>query len=682
MNATNATMTKPGQPPSLRGLMAAFEGQLTIEEVLSSSWRTVSYLARETATGRPVRLKILTECAAQHARQIQLFHLEAQASAALSHQNIVSTTAAEQISGFHFCLGPQLTQVETLRELIRRRGWMQPAQAINLALQIAGALLHAREHGVLHLCLHPEKILLTADGQALVTGFGIFTGENYDWAGEERAQRCDARYLSPEQAGNFIAGHRSDLYALGVMLYEMLTDRVPFDGDTPAAIRRKRELKTPIAPQRISPLVPESLSRLVMSLLERQPERRPQQVSDLMASLRGVLAEIEISNHIIAASGTTQPADSGDRYAAAESGEVIELMPFIRNYQASNIPKPAPALPAAMQDEFRNEPVISRFATSVATEPGTAPRSDASAVPADEIKSENRGHHPVQPVAAGFLSRMLATINQHRTKLLIITLSALLIAVVTAAAHQRSQQAKQPEQKPEPTQLSLQTATPATADEKPAGDATATAPVVIEEMVVTASDASGKHRDDREQTGRQQATAKKPEAKAESSAVQTTPEPAAQARPRTVSSTLPAAAVPGVTPSMMAQLKAEMIGRASSETGADGLHNPPPPSTPQPKPTSAPAAVITRSVPVKRIKPFYPAEARERGLKGLVVVEVSINEQGRVTTARAVQGHMIFRNVAETAASNWQFTPATINGKPVKDRITITFNFRNDDHRP
>ncbi|MFN7944716.1 MAG: TonB family protein [Blastocatellia bacterium] len=682
MNSTNATMTKPGQPPNLRGLMAAFDGQLTIEEALSGSWRTVNYLARETATGRPVRLKVLTECAAQHTRQIQLFHLEAQASAALSHQNVVSTTAAEQISGFHFCLSPQLTQGETLRELIRRRGWMQPAQAISLALQIAGALSHAREHGVLHLCLHPEKILLTADGQALVTGFGIFTGENYDWAGEERAQRCDARYLSPEQAGNFIAGHRSDLYALGVMLYEMLTDRVPFDGDTPAAIRRKRELKTPIAPQRISPLVPESLSRLVMSLLERQPERRPQQVSDLMASLRAILSEIE-TNHHATGSDTAQPADSGDRYIAAESGEVIELMPFIRNYQAVGVPTSATAMSAAIQDEFRNEPVISRFATNVAAEPVTAPHRDVAAAPATEPKSENRNFRSAQPVAAAFLSGMLAAVNRHRTKLLIITLSALLIAAVTAAAHQRSQKAKQSEQKSEPAQISLPSPAPSPADEKAADDAAATAPVVIEEMVVTAGDATtSKHRDDREPTSRQQAGVKKSEAQAEQASAPSTPEPAAQLRPRTVSLSLPAAAVPGVTPSMMAQLKTEMIGHATSETGADGLHNPPPPSTPQPKPTNAPAAVITRSIPVRRVKPFYPADARERGLKGLVVVEVSIDEKGRVTSARAVQGHMIFRNVAETAASNWQFTPATVNGKPVKDRITITFNFRNDDNRP
>lgn len=681
MNALNATMTKPGQPPNLRGLMAAFEGQLTIEEILSSSWRTVNYLARETATGRPVRLKVLTECAAQHARQIQLFHLEAQASAALSHQRIVSTTAAEQLNGFHFCLSPQLAQVETLRALIRRRGWLQPAQAISLALHIAEALSHAREHGVLHLCLHPEKILLTADGQALVTGFGVFTGENYDWAGEERAQRCDARYLSPEQAGNFIAGHRSDLYALGVMLYEMLTDRVPFDGDTPAAIRRKRELKTPIAPQRISPFVPESLSRLVMSLLERQPERRPQQVSDLMAALRAALAEIETGQQHAATSGTAPPAESGDRYAAAESGEVIELMPFIRNYPAGRLPQPATALPAAMQDEFSNEPVISRFAASLSAEPVTAPRSAATA-PADELKSVNRSRQSAQPVTTTLLSRMLATINRHRTKLLIITLSALLIAAVTAAAHQRSQQALQAEQPSAPNQLSPQP-TPATTNEKPVEEAAATAPVVVEEMVVTAGEATtNRHREDREQPGKQQAAAKKSEASAEPSAVQTTPEPAAQARPRIVSSALPAAAVPGVTPSMMAQLKTEMIGRASSATGADGMHNPPPPITPQPKATSAPAAVVTHSVPLRRVKPFYPAEAREKGLKGLVVIEVSINEQGRVTSTRAVQGHMIFRHVAETAARNWQFTPATVNGKPVKDRITITFNFKGDNDRP
>ncbi|HVG20118.1 MAG TPA: serine/threonine-protein kinase, partial [Blastocatellia bacterium] len=217
-----------------------------LETLVESETHTL-YLARDLSLPSPdapegsdlVKLKALSGPAARDDRQINLFHLEAHAAARLAHQNIIKTTEAEEINGLHFCVIQHKPDAESLRALLKREGWFELDRALEIIKQVASALGHAHDLGVLHLTLQPEKILVEPDGTVLVTGFGIESRKDLLWAHQERSHACAPQYISPEQVQCKQIDQRSDLYSLGIVMFEMLTDRVPFDSQDSISIKLK-----------------------------------------------------------------------------------------------------------------------------------------------------------------------------------------------------------------------------------------------------------------------------------------------------------------------------------------------------------------------------------------------------------------------------------------------------------
>jgi serine/threonine-protein kinase len=155
--------------------------------------------------------------------------------------------------------------------------------------QIASALDYAHSAGVLHLNLQPKNVLVEPDGWVSVKGFGLEATERMAWAYQDRALTAAAPYMSVEQATGAKVNHRSDLYSLGAILYELLTDRVPFDSDDAGYVRQRQMTDAPAPPHLISANVPEEVSKVVMRLLEKNPDDRFDSAAAFQAALDGAL---------------------------------------------------------------------------------------------------------------------------------------------------------------------------------------------------------------------------------------------------------------------------------------------------------------------------------------------------------------------------------------------------------
>lgn len=235
-----------------------------------------SYLAGD-ARGETVRLRVLSAHATNDAREILIE--EVRAAARLTHPNIAASSEIAEILGVHFCVGEHKQDAQTLHEMLANEGWLDVAGASYITDQIAGALDHAHQIGVLHLRLDPESVLVEPDGWVTVSGFGAEIGR------ARRAGNYRAQYASPELVAGAAVDQRSDLYSLGALLYEMLTDRTPYDSEDADQIKHKQMSYAPSPPHLISPDVPESVSAVVMNLLELEPDKRFRSAAQFQAAL-------------------------------------------------------------------------------------------------------------------------------------------------------------------------------------------------------------------------------------------------------------------------------------------------------------------------------------------------------------------------------------------------------------
>jgi serine/threonine-protein kinase len=255
-------------------ILTALSDRFTALRKVRESGGITLFRAEGPQNGRQVLLEVLSESDASDYERVKLFYLEAEAAARLRHPYIVKAHLAEPLAGTHLRVCEYLPEAETLRELLSRRGWIEPARAARVIAQVAGALDYAHCAGVLHLNLQPENILLDLSGEAFLIGFGIGADESLEWPRRARAARCAPPYLSPEQVNGKAGDRASDLYLLGVVLYESLTDRVPFDSNDLAYLRRRHRFQSPQPPHNFRPEIPLEMSNLVMALLSRNPEAR------------------------------------------------------------------------------------------------------------------------------------------------------------------------------------------------------------------------------------------------------------------------------------------------------------------------------------------------------------------------------------------------------------------------
>ncbi len=248
-------------------------------------------LARDRVLDRPVAVKELVPEFATDPNFVERFRREAQAAASLTHANVVGVYDWGSQDGTYFIVmeyvdGPSLSQV------IRSDGPLHPRRAAEIAAEVADGLGFAHARGVVHRDIKPGNVLLTKSGQAKVTDFGIARAlsspaEDLTQAGSVMGT---ATYFSPEQAQGLSVDGRSDLYSLGVVLYEMLTGRPPFTGETPLAISYRHVQDAPEPPSTHISGLPRGLEAIIMKLLAKKPDDRYASAQDLRLDLNRFLA--------------------------------------------------------------------------------------------------------------------------------------------------------------------------------------------------------------------------------------------------------------------------------------------------------------------------------------------------------------------------------------------------------
>ena len=265
--------------PDIQRAQRALGGEFGDLKLLGVERGVERYLGRD-ARGETVELKVLSAGAEGDPIARERFYLEAYAASKLEHINTLSTSRPEQAAGADFCVLEHKAAARTLRTVIEHDGWLDARAAARVADQIASALDHAHERAVLHLRLQPDCILIEPDGWVTLADFGIDARR-----GSLSSRRPRAPYASPEQASGRDVDRSSDLYSLGAVLYETLTDRTPFDSNDPEYVRQKQMTAMPAPPHLISMGVPEAVSNIVMRLLETEPAKRFQSATALQAAL-------------------------------------------------------------------------------------------------------------------------------------------------------------------------------------------------------------------------------------------------------------------------------------------------------------------------------------------------------------------------------------------------------------
>ena len=246
------------------------------------------YKSKDHTLNRYVAVKVLKQEFSENANFVSKFRVEAQAAAGLMHPNIVNVYDVGEEKGIYYIV-MELVDGITLKNYIAKRGRLGYKEAVTIALQVSMGLEAAHRNHIIHRDIKPQNIIISREGKVKVTDFGIAKAATSDTITSN--VMGSVHYTSPEQARGGFSDEKSDVYSLGVTLYEMLTGEVPFDGDSTVAIAIKHIQEVMPSPRKLNPDVPYSVDQIVLKCCEKSPDRRYQNMQELSADLKKAISD-------------------------------------------------------------------------------------------------------------------------------------------------------------------------------------------------------------------------------------------------------------------------------------------------------------------------------------------------------------------------------------------------------
>ena len=276
------------------------DGRYRIESRLGTGGMADVFLAEDQQLERQIALKLLHRRFAEDPGFVERFRREAQSAASLQHPNVVSVFDRGSWDGTYY-IAMEYLQGRTLKQLIRDDAPLDAVRAIDITVQILKAIRFAHRRGVIHRDLKPHNVMIDDQDHVKVTDFGIARAGASDMT-ETGSIMGTAQYLSPEQAQGLAVAEASDLYSIGIVLYELVTGRVPFDAESAVTIALKHVSESPPPPSRFNPSLPPALEQTVLWALNKNPADRPQDADQFIGVLEG------IREHLAAGDGTQATA--------------------------------------------------------------------------------------------------------------------------------------------------------------------------------------------------------------------------------------------------------------------------------------------------------------------------------------------------------------------------------------
>jgi beta-lactam-binding protein with PASTA domain/predicted Ser/Thr protein kinase len=276
-------------------------GRYDLQEQIGDGGMAVVYRAIDTLLGRQVAVKMLRSEFAGDDEFVGRFRREAQSAASLSHPNIVNLYDVGMSANDEYYIVMEYVDGPTLKEVIRERGPLPVKEVVSITEQICDALEHAHDRHIVHRDIKPHNILLTKSGQVKVTDFGIaraITGNTITHH-DSSSVLGSVHYFSPEQARGAAADVKSDIYSLGVVMYEMLTHRLPFSGDSPVGIALKHLRDHFVEPKEINPEMPQSIENIVLRCLVKDPDARYQDMRAVKSDVKEALVHPDVPKFVM-----------------------------------------------------------------------------------------------------------------------------------------------------------------------------------------------------------------------------------------------------------------------------------------------------------------------------------------------------------------------------------------------
>ena len=273
---------------------------------IGSGGMSVVYKAKCHTLDRLVAIKVLKEEFASDENFVSKFKMEAQAAARLSHPNIVNVYDVVDEGNLHYIV-MELIEGITLKSYIEKKGFLENKEAIGIAIQVAQGIAAAHEQHIIHRDIKPQNMIISRDGNVKVADFGIARAVSSQTMNATAVG--SVHYISPEQARGGYCDERSDIYSFGITMYEMVTGRVPFEGDNTVAVALAH-LETPITPpSQLNPVVSSGLEQIILKCTQKKPDRRYSSIGDVITDLRHVMVDSDY-NIYGAVSQTDEENDS------------------------------------------------------------------------------------------------------------------------------------------------------------------------------------------------------------------------------------------------------------------------------------------------------------------------------------------------------------------------------------